>query len=254
MNSKQMTIAELERYLEGKVDLSSTDETMLREDNRKGAARLLNRFLKRKELKLLETVRLEKMLAEEKILWQKGLSLIAGIDEAGRGPLAGPVIAAAVIFEPETMIEGIKDSKQLSAAKREKLFEEIIIRAIDYGIGSASRDEIDRINIHAASMLAMKRAVERLKKEPDYLLVDGFKIPRYPLQQKALTSGDKRSMSIAAASILAKVTRDKIMSNLHNLYPQYGFDSNKGYGTLGHRQALLDCGPCPEHRKSFIVK
>lgn len=254
MNSKQMTIAELERYLEGKVDLSSTDETMLREDNRKGAARLLNRFLKRKELKLLETVRLEKMLAEENILWQKGLSLIAGIDEAGRGPLAGPVIAAAVIFEPETMIEGIKDSKQLSAAKREKLFEEIIIRAIDYGIGSASRDEIDRINIHAASMLAMKRAVERLKKEPDYLLVDGFKIPRYPLQQKALTSGDKRSMSIAAASILAKVTRDKIMSNLHNLYPQYGFDSNKGYGTLGHRQALLDCGPCPEHRESFIVK
>ena len=227
---------------------------MLRDDNRKGAARLLNRFLRKKELKLLENARLEKMLAEEKILWQKGFSLIAGIDEAGRGPLAGPVVAAAVIFDPETMIEGINDSKQLSAAKREELFEEIIIRAVDYGIGSASRDEIDRINIHAASMLAMKRAVERLKTEPDYLLVDGFKIPRYPLQQKALTSGDKRSMSIAAASILAKVTRDKIMSNLHNLYPQYGFDSNKGYGTLAHRQALIECGPCSEHRVSFVVK
>lgn len=254
MNSQQMTIAELERFLEGKVELTSAEEAMLRDDNRKGAARLLNRFLRKKELKLLENARLEKMLAEEKILWQKGFSLIAGIDEAGRGPLAGPVVAAAVIFDPETMIEGINDSKQLSAAKREELFEEIIIRAVDYGIGSASRDEIDRINIHAASMLAMKRAVERLKTEPDYLLVDGFKIPRYPLQQKALTSGDKRSMSIAAASILAKVTRDKIMSNLHNLYPQYGFDSNKGYGTLAHRQALIECGPCSEHRVSFVVK
>lgn len=254
MDFKTMTISELEHHLADKEELTMAEENMLQEDNRKGAARLLGRYMKRKQMQLLETSRLEKMLEQEKIIWQQGFSLIAGIDEAGRGPLAGPVVAAAVIFEPGTLIEGINDSKLLAAAKREELFEEIITSAVDYGIGSASRDEIDRLNIHAASMLAMKRAVERLNLEPDYLLVDGFTIPRYPLKQKALTSGDKRSMSIAAASILAKVTRDKIMFNLHNLYPQYGFNSNKGYGTLAHKQALIECGPCPEHRVSFIVK
>lgn len=194
------------------------------------------------------------MLFEEKILWSRGYRYIAGLDEAGRGPLAGPVMAAAVVFKPGITIDGLNDSKKLAAAKREALFEKIITQAEAYGIGSATRAEIDRYNIHRASMMAMKRALEKLAVKPDYLLVDGFSITNYPLEQKALTGGDSLSLSIAAASVLAKVTRDKIMLNLHDLYPQYNFMQNKGYGTLEHRQAIYSHGPCPEHRTSFTLK
>lgn len=191
------------------------------------------------------------MLIEEKNLWQQGYNIVAGIDEAGRGPLAGPVVAAAVVFSPGTRISYLNDSKQLTARKRELLFDEIIFKSKTYGIGSASSSEIDHLNIHAASFLAMERALRKMSLEPDFILVDGFVIPRCSYKQKAITGGDSKSLSIAAASILAKVTRDKMMQNLHLKYPRYGFCRNMGYGTLEHRRAIAEFGPCSEHRRTF---
>ena len=176
---------------------------------------------------------------------------ICGLDEAGRGPLAGPVVAAAVIFKPGTLIEKLNDSKKLTAAKREALFDEIILNALAYGIGSATREEIDEHNIHQATFLAMRRALAKLNRQPDYLLLDGFPLPDAACPQRAIPGGDSRSLTIAAASILAKVTRDKMMFELHQRYPQYGFNRHKGYGTEEHCRALCQHGPCPAHRQSF---
>lgn len=248
---ERMTIAELAAYLDCREDLSPEDIALLEADRRRGAAVLLKRFLRRKETCLKEDIRLQKMLAEEKILWERGYKAVAGVDEAGRGPLAGPVVAAAVILSPGQVINRLNDSKQLSAAMREKLFEFIIQQAEAYGIGSASRDEIDRFNIHRASLLAMRRALDRLRLVPDFVLVDGFPITDCPYRQKAIKGGDTLSLSIAAASVLAKVARDKIMTDLHVRFPHYGFDRNKGYGTIDHRRAISKHGPCPEHRCSF---
>jgi len=248
---EEMTIAELKAYLDGKEELSPEEEEKLKADHRRGAAALLRNFNREKEIYRQEEVRLKKMLSEEDHLRNKGYEAIAGVDEAGRGPLAGPVIAAAVILDPAILIRNLNDSKQLSSAAREKIFDQIVFNALSYGIGSASREEIDQINIHAASMIAMRRALEKLAIKPDYVLVDGFFIRDCPYQQKAIKGGDTLSMSIAAASVLAKVSRDKIMLNLHREYPQYGFDRNMGYGTAEHRQAISSYGPCPLHRRSF---
>ena len=251
MNAPRMTIAELAAFLNSRDELSPEETAQIKADRRRGAAVLLGRFMRKKEARLKEKMRLRKMLIEEKKLWDQGYRYIAGVDEAGRGPLAGPVVAAAVIFSPGVVIAGLNDSKQLSAKIREKLFELIIIRAEAYGIGSATRAEIDRLNIHVASMLAMRRALERLCFPPDYVLVDGFSIAGCPFRQKAVKGGDARSLSVAAASILAKVTRDRIMTDLNDRYPVYRFDQNKGYGTFEHRQAILKYGSCIEHRRSF---
>ncbi len=248
---KKMTLAELTAYIEKRAELTSEEEEKLAADGRSGALALLARHRRKIELRAKETARLEKMLSEEKKLWEKGYRFIAGIDEAGRGPLAGPVVAAAVVLSPGTLIENLNDSKQLSAARRRFLYEEIILKAQAYGLGSATREEIDRYNIHQATFMAMKRALEKLTVKPDYLLVDGFPLRGPHCPQKALKGGDALSLSIAAASVLAKVTRDNLMMKLHDEYPQYGFNRNMGYGTGDHRAALINYGPCPAHRTSF---
>lgn len=191
---------------------------------------------------------------EENYYWDQGLLNLAGLDEAGRGPLAGPVVAAAVVLEPGTVIQHLNDSKQLSVKRREQLFEEIIFRSKSYGIGSASSVEIDQLNIHCASLLAMQRALDKIKPEPDFILVDGFPLPGSSCGQKAIIGGDARSLTIAAASVLAKVSRDRIMQRLHEKYPNYAFNRNMGYGTVEHRQAISKFGLTPEHRKSFQLK
>lgn len=188
----------------------------------------------------------------EKKLWRKGFNRIAGVDEAGRGPLAGPVVAAAVIFPQKIAIKGLNDSKKLSAKNREKLFREITKKAIAYAVSIISHKLIDRINIGRAGLLAMKGAVEKLSYVPDFLLIDGknFRVD-LPIEQQSITHGDARCASVAAASILAKVIRDHIMLKYHQRYPIYRFDLHKGYGTREHFRRLEENGPCPIHRKTF---
>jgi ribonuclease HII len=185
-----------------------------------------------------------------------GYNMIAGIDEAGRGPLAGPVVSAAVILPHDFLCEGINDSKKLSEKKRDALFPKIMETAVAVATGIASRHEIDEINILRASLLSMKRAVENLSTcpgspVPDFLLIDGKFILDMNIHQSSIIKGDSRSISIAAASIIAKVTRDAIMKELHELYPAYGFIRHKGYPTKEHKEAILRHGPCPVHRLTF---
>ncbi len=177
--------------------------------------------------------------------------LIAGVDEAGRGPLAGPVVAAAVILDDLNPIAGLNDSKKLSAARREKLFDEIRAKALCCSIAQASVEEIDEINILQATMLAMRRAVEGLRLKPAKVLVDGNRLPVLDVLAEAIVKGDATVPAISAASILAKVTRDRWCAQLDQQYPQYGFAGHKGYGTVEHLAALQAHGACPEHRKTF---
>lgn len=180
-----------------------------------------------------------------------GFRQIAGIDEAGRGPLAGPVVAAAVILDPDHPIEGVNDSKKLSEKRREQLFELIMTHAVAVGIGLADAETIDRINILQATRQAMLEAVQTLSCSPDYLLIDGITTIASPLPQQTIKQGDSRSASIAAASIIAKVTRDRLMLDYDRLYPAYGFARHKGYGSAAHLAALQQHGPCPIHRMTF---
>lgn len=175
---------------------------------------------------------------------------IAGVDEVGRGPFAGPVVAAAVILDQTKIPDGITDSKKLSAAKRDMLFDQILNSA-EVGIGEASVAEIDRLNILQASLLAMKRAVEALPRAPDMALIDGNKAPDLACEMQTIIKGDGKSLSIAAASIVAKVTRDRKMCALSELYPHYGWEKNAGYGTAEHRKGLSLHGVTPQHRRSF---
>ena len=177
---------------------------------------------------------------------------ICGIDEAGRGPLAGPVVAAAVILSPNDPIPFVNDSKKLSAKKREELYDVIMDRAVSVGIGQEEPDVIDRINILQADYLAMKTAVGKLSVQPQMCLNDAVNIPGLSIRQVSIIHGDAKSLSIAAASIIAKVTRDRIMEQYDLLYPEYGFAKHKGYGTAQHIQAIRTYGPCPIHRMSFI--
>ncbi len=183
----------------------------------------------------------------------RGIVHLCGVDEAGRGPLAGPVYAAAVILDPDVVIDGVNDSKKLSEKRREALFDEICEKAIAYGIASASVEEIESMNILQATFLAMSRAVAALSPTPDLVLVDGNQTPRGISQPvETVVKGDARSASIAAASILAKVSRDRYMLALDEQYPQYAFSKHKGYGTKVHCEALQTHGPSPEHRLSFL--
>ena len=181
----------------------------------------------------------------------QGFKNIAGIDEAGRGPLAGPVVAAAVIFPSKVNILGLNDSKKLSASKREELFPKIQEISVAFGLAVVDQKVIDKINILQAARLAMKQAVETLKITPGLLLIDGNQKIDSTLNQWAIVKGDSRSLSIAAASVLAKVTRDRIMDGYHKLYPQYEFNRHKGYGTRLHRNLIQEHGPCPIHRSTF---
>ena len=177
--------------------------------------------------------------------------LVAGVDEAGRGPLAGPVVAAAVILDARQPIAGLADSKKLTALRREKLFDEILAKALCCSIAEASVEEIERLNILQATMLAMQRAVEGLRLKPGHVLVDGNRLPSLPMTSEAIVKGDALVPAISAASILAKVTRDRWCAQVDVDYPQYGFAGHKGYGTAAHLQALQDHGACPLHRKTF---
>ena len=202
-----------------------------------------------------ENSHLQFMLHFEKKLWIRGVRAIAGIDEAGRGPLAGPVVAAAVIFPQDIALAGINDSKKLTEVKREGLFNQIATHALAVGVGVLSEKEIDCINILQASLKAMHLAVEKLKLQPDHLLIDGNQTLRNWLgNQTAIIKGDQKSLSIAAASIIAKVTRDRMMVAYDKQYPQYGFAKHKGYGTKAHVQAIQKYGRCPIHRTSFHVR
>ena len=183
-----------------------------------------------------------------------GLRLICGVDEAGRGPLAGPVCAAAVILPEHLQIPGLNDSKKLTDKKRRELFHVIQEQAIAYGIGLASEQEIDEINILQATFLAMRRALEQLTVRPEIALIDGNRETDFGLPVKTVVKGDSLSANIAAASVLAKVTRDNIMVELAQQYPEYGFEIHKGYGTKAHYEALRTYGPCPIHRKTFLKK
>jgi ribonuclease HII len=189
--------------------------------------------------------------AEQVALYWDAPGLMAGVDEAGRGPLAGPVVAAAVILDDLNPIKGLADSKTLTAARREKLYDEIRAKALCCSVAEASVAEIDELNILQATMLAMRRAVEGLRLKPVKVLVDGNRIPTLDVLAEAIVKGDSKVQAISAASILAKVTRDRWCAELHAKYPLYGFDQHKGYGTAQHLAALREFGACPEHRRTF---
>ncbi len=191
------------------------------------------------------------LLAEQAPLSWDSPCLTAGVDEAGRGPLAGPVVAAAVILDERNPIQGLADSKVLTAKRREQLYDEIRAKALCCSIAQASVEEIDQINILQATMLAMRRAVEGLRLKPTLVLVDGNRLPVLSMRAEAIVKGDSKVQAISAASILAKVTRDRWCADLDVRYPQYGFAGHKGYGTAEHLAALQAHGACPEHRKTF---
>ena len=190
----------------------------------------------------------------EREAFAEGFAVVCGVDEAGRGPLAGPVCAAAVILPRETVIEGLNDSKKLTDQKRRALYDVITERAVAYGIAFDSEQEIDEINILQATFLAMERAMQKLTVRPQLALIDGNRAKDFGLPVRTIVSGDALSASIAAASILAKVTRDRLMEELDGQYPQYGFAVHKGYGTKRHYEALRAFGPCPIHRRTFLKK
>lgn len=202
-----------------------------------------------------ELFRLEQMSIQENKLRGQGFVSIAGIDEAGRGPLAGPVIAAACILPAGFLLEFLNDSKQVSVQKRDDLYSKLYeAQDVLIGVGQVDQEEIDRINILQATFLAMQKAVLALPKSPDFLLIDGNQLPSFSIPALPLVKGDSLSLSIAAASVIAKVTRDRWMEQLDQKWPQYGFAKHKGYGTLEHRQAIQKYGPCPEHRRTFLRK
>lgn len=205
-------------------------------------------------MKEKELDRLKNMLEIENSLYEKGYTAICGVDEAGRGPLCGPVVAAAVILPKDKCIEGVNDSKKLSEKKREKLYDDIIQNAVAYGIGMSDVSVIEEVNILNATKLAMKQAIENLQIKPDYVLIDGNQMIDITINGETVVSGDARSESIAAASILAKVTRDRMLVEYDKKYPEYGFAKHKGYGTKAHIEAIGKYGLTDIHRPSFCTK
>jgi len=221
-------------------------------DERKGVKNLVASAMKRHQAYLAELERLDRLMTYERAGYEKGYELIAGIDEVGRGPLAGPVVAAAVILPKGCVIAGIDDSKKLSAKKREALNDIILEKAVSFGIGVVSPERIDEINILQATYEAMRQALSALSPMPQFILADAVTIPEVPIPQEGIIKGDSKSLSIGAASIVAKVYRDKLMEQYDELYPAYGFAANKGYGSAEHIAAIRVHGICSIHRKSFV--
>ncbi|MBI4534902.1 MAG: ribonuclease HII [Ignavibacteriae bacterium] len=200
-----------------------------------------------------EDARRDVMLKHERALWNSGITLLAGVDEAGRGPLAGPVVACAVVFSPEVFIPGVNDSKLLTPEEREELYDRILNDAIAVGVGQANHTMIDRINILNATYRAMHEAVSRLSIRPEHLLIDGNRFESQGIPFTTIIDGDALSFSIAASSIVAKVTRDRIMVEFDKQFPGYGFAKHKGYATKEHREAIFKLGYCEIHRRSFVL-
>ncbi|MCL2396514.1 MAG: ribonuclease HII [Defluviitaleaceae bacterium] len=244
-----MTIDEIKRALAAAEDLPEVLER-LKNDPRAGVQKLVKTHQKQHDKAVKEQDRLQTMLRFETMYDHFGL--ICGVDEAGAGPLAGPVAAGAVILPKGCVIEGLDDSKKLTAAKREELYETIRRRAVAYAVAFVDNNEIDKINILQARHKAMMLAVEQLTHTPDFILFDGNRVPATDIPHAGLVDGDGLSMSIAAASVLAKVERDAVMMEYHQMYPQYGFDRHKGYGTAEHMMAIRQHGLTPIHRRTFV--
>src|SRR5688572_29637891 len=254
MKLEELSLEDLrKRYVDSTEPVSPQVLTRLQKDPRLGVKKLLGVLKKRYERERDERIRLDAMRHFELVLWKSGVQDIAGVDEAGVAPLAGPVVAAAVMFPPGTDIAGINDSKQVDAQTRELLAKEIRAKASGIGVGIGTVEDIDRINIYHASLLAMQRAVEGLPRPPQHVLVDARTVPGIPMPQNAFNKGDGINFSIAAASIIAKTTRDAMMEELDREHPGYGFAAHKGYPTPEHRDAFMKLGPCAVHRMSFPV-
>ena len=245
------TIAEIKRKMQA-ADENQLPVVILqyKDDEREGVQKLLISAQKRLKSFEDEKKRIYDMCSFERMYESEGY--ICGIDEVGRGPFAGPVMAGAVILPADCMIPYVNDSKQLSEIKREELYDVIMDKAVSVGIGSVSWERIDEINILQATYEAMRQAVSKLTVRPDVLLIDAVHIPDLPIKQVSIIKGDCKSMSIAAASIVAKVTRDRLMKEYDKEWPVYHFAKNKGYGSADHIEALKEYGPCPIHRHSFI--
>lgn len=224
----------------------------LRADRRAGAQRLADWLLAQLEAERAERERVLALHEYERQARAAGYKLIAGLDEAGRGPLAGPVVAAAVILPADWVVPGLNDSKQVAPERRAELYDRIIDEAVAWGVGEVDVEYIERENILQATYEAMRRAVTQLAPAPDFLLLDAVRLPGVDIPQRPIIHGDALSASIAAASIVAKVTRDRLMCRYDELYPGYGFARHKGYGTTEHWRALRQLGPCPLHRRSFL--
>lgn len=249
---EQYKIKELDQYFKNCTYEEFNKFCLNIEDSRKGVINLIERY-KKKFIKLnTELEEYNKRKKYESFLYKEGHKFIAGIDEVGRGPLAGPVYAAAVILNPEVDIIGIRDSKKLTENQREQLDEKIRNSALAYSVAYSTEDEIDRLNIFNATKLAMKRAIEGLSIKPEYILIDAVSLENISIPQISLIKGDDLSISIGAASIIAKVSRDKFMRELSYKYPQYLWDKNKGYGTKEHIKAIQEYGISDIHRKSFV--
>ncbi|HHW43090.1 ribonuclease HII [Desulfofundulus thermobenzoicus] len=251
MDIERLTLPQIKRLLEARGEPPEELLAAMAGDGRPGVRRLLDSIYRKRNRRLRQREHLNTLYSFEDELHARGITMVAGVDEAGRGPLAGPVVAAAVILPPRAPLWGLDDSKKVPPARREILALEIKKMALDWSVGISTVQEIQLLNIHHASMLAMRRAVRGLSLMPQYLLVDGRHMLDMPVDQQPLVGGDAVSASIAAASILAKVTRDHLMQAFHQIYPQYGFDSHKGYPTPSHLEALARWGPCPIHRSGF---
>jgi len=251
-NTEQLSLKTiLEQYSEPNMVVSRQVLRNLQRDTRAGARKIYQTLLRRSEEQSRESRRLETMLYFERVLWKTGITRIAGVDEVGIGPLAGPVVAAAVVFPPQTVIDGIHDSKLLDAPTRERLDGEIRAKASGIGIGVVDIEEIDRINVYHAGLRAMQLAIAALPVSPQHVLVDSRTIPDLSLPQNSFDKGDGINFSIAAASIVAKVHRDGLMTEMDSIYPGYGFADHKGYATPVHQSAIRNLGPCAIHRRSF---
>lgn len=253
MDIERMSIARIKEMVresdaKGKIKMIEAMEG----DRRVGVRAIASRLRTGIDEQKKEIDRINAMKSFEREWYVRGAKYIAGIDEVGRGPLAGPVYAGAVVFARDTIIEGVNDSKKLSAAKRQMLSAKIRERAVAYAVGYCDERTIDRINILNATFEAMKMAVINLSVRPDVLLIDAVRIPGLEIPQVPIVKGDSLSFSIAAASIIAKVERDRVMDEYDRIYPNYNFAHNKGYGTEEHMDAIRRFGPCPIHRKSFI--
>ena len=244
------TIKEIKELLATLKELDNPLFLEFEKDPRSGVQKEINKRKKAIQAELDEDLRLETMLSYEKELYKQGLTLIAGVDEVGRGPLAGPVVAAAVILPKKCKIKGLNDSKKIPKKKHLEIYHAVQDQALAIGIGIMDNQVIDQVNIYEATKLAMKEAISQLNPQPKHLLIDAMKL-ELPISQTSIIKGDANSLSIAAASIVAKVTRDNIMKDYDNQYPGYDFATNAGYGTAKHLEGLEKLGVTPIHRTSF---